>query len=1153
MKRDDPSESTSPALTADGTADTMVTAKPRASRRGKTSTLSDDPLWYKDAIIYQVHIKSFFDGNNDGVGDFPGLIAKLDYIAELGVNAIWLLPFYPSPRRDDGYDIADYRNVHPDYGQISDVKHFIQEAHARGIRVITELVINHTSDQHPWFQRARRAKPGSNHRNFYVWSNTDQKYTETRIIFIDSEPSNWTHDPVAGAYYWHRFYSHQPDLNFDNPAVLKEVLQVMRFWLDMGIDGLRLDAVPYLVEREGTNNENLPETHAILKKIRATIDAEYPNRMLLAEANQWPEDVKEYFGDEDECHMAFHFPLMPRIYMSIASEDRFPITDIMRQTPDLAETNQWAIFLRNHDELTLEMVTDSERDYLWNTYASDRRARLNLGIRRRLAPLMERDRRRIELINSLLLSMPGTPVIYYGDELGMGDNIHLGDRDGVRTPMQWSSDRNGGFSRADPEQLVLPPVMGSLYGFDAVNVEAQSRDPHSLLNWTRRMLATRRAKQTFGRGTIRFLKPANRKILAYVRELPGEPTILCVANLSRAPQAVELDLSEFNGSVPIEMTADSVFPAIGQLTYLLTFPPYGFLWFLICPGNQRPTWAQAHSEPLPEFVTIVIREGQAGPTPENVRLLESEVLPSWLSRRRWFASKDQQLNGVRLASLTTIPNGGFAFTEIEADVGDHTERYVLPIAITWGGDTTYPLFMQLALARVRRGRNVGHLTDAFALPIFAHNVLRKLRERAVVPTVQKSEIRFIPTDRLSELDLGERPEISWLAAEQSNSSLIIADAVVLKLVRRLVAGIHPEAEISRYLTKIGYANTAPLYGEVVRVDPAGVPHTLCILQGFIDNQGDAWNWALDYLRRTIDDLALAVEADDGLPDREKEAEAIDGYRMMAGIIGKRLGELHVALAAPTDDPAFAPEPATAEQVQAWIDGTQSMLSSALDLLEPRLDQLTDDTRGLARSLLDRRAALAETVSKLVPADAGALRTRIHGDFHLGQVLVAQGDAFLIDFEGEPARTLDERRQKSSPMRDVAGLLRSFSYASAAAQSTTESAPQQTADRKRALFERFRAHAAESFLEQYRDAVTQSPQPLVAPGSEQALLDLFLIEKAAYEIRYEAANRPTWLSLPVRGLAALASRLLGDTGTPHEPSAHGSADATPPNPAEGDYE
>ncbi|WP_133646679.1 maltose alpha-D-glucosyltransferase [Paraburkholderia flava] len=1108
-------------------------AKPRTGRRSKPSLLGDDPLWYKDAIIYQVHIKSFFDANNDGIGDFPGLLAKLDYIAELGVNVIWLLPFYPSPRRDDGYDIADYRGVHPDYGQLSDVRHFIQEAHARGIRVITELVINHTSDQHPWFQRARRAKPGSNHRNYYVWSDTDKKYQDTRIIFIDSEPSNWTHDPVAGAYYWHRFYSHQPDLNFDNPSVLREVLQVMRFWLDMGIDGLRLDAVPYLVEREGTNNENLPETHAILKKIRATIDAEYPNRMLLAEANQWPEDVQEYFGNEDECHMAFHFPLMPRIYMAIASEDRFPIIDIMKQTPDLLPSCQWAIFLRNHDELTLEMVTDSERDYLWNTYASDRRARLNLGIRRRLAPLMERDRRRIELINSLLLSMPGTPVIYYGDELGMGDNIHLGDRDGVRTPMQWSSDRNGGFSRADPEQLVLPPVMGSLYGFDAVNVEAQSRDPHSLLNWTRRMLATRRAKHSFGRGSIRFLRPDNRKILAYLREMPGEPPILCVANLSRAPQAVELDLSEFAGSVPIEMTADSVFPPIGQLTYLLTFPPYGFLWFLLCEGGARPTWSQPASEPLPEFVTIVIREGQAGPTPENVRLLESEVLPSWLKRRRWFASKDQKLNAVRLAALTTIPNGGFAFTEIEADVGDHTERYVVPIAISWGADTTTPLFMQLALARVRRNRNIGHLTDAFSLPLFAHGVLRKLRERAVVPTVQKSEIRFVPTGRFDELELGEQPEIRWLAAEQSNSSLVIEDAVVLKLVRRLLDGVHPEAEMSRYLTQLGYANTAPLYGEVVRVDPAGVPHTLAILQGFIDNQGDAWNWALDTLRRSIDELALAVESTNGDIERARanEEEAIEGYAALAGTIGKRLGELHVALASPSDDPAFAPEPADAKQIRAWIDGTQTMLAASLDVLARQLDQLSGDTLDLARSVLGRRALLTEAVEHLVTPDAVALRTRIHGDFHLGQVLVAQGDAFLIDFEGEPARSLEERRLKSSPLRDVAGLLRSLSYASAAAQSTTENAPQQTADRKRALFERFRVGAAERFLDEYRSAAAAASQPLVAENSEQALLDLFLIEKAAYEIRYEAANRPTWLGLPVRGLAALASRLLGDTGAP----------------------
>lgn len=1119
MKREDqPLDSAAAAQT--GSAE-----KAHTSRRASKPALSDDPLWYKDAIIYQVHVKSFFDANNDGVGDFPGLIAKLDYIAELGVDTIWLLPFYPSPRRDDGYDIADYRNVHPDYGTLSDLRRFIQGAHARGMRVVTELVINHTSDQHPWFQRARRAKPGSNHRNYYVWSDTDKKYENTRIIFIDTEPSNWTHDPVAGAYYWHRFYSHQPDLNFDNPAVLREVLQVMRFWLDMGIDGLRLDAVPYLVEREGTSNENLPETHAVLKRIRATIDAEYPNRMLLAEANQWPEDVQEYFGNEDECHMAFHFPLMPRIYMAIASEDRFPITDIMRQTPELPPSCQWAIFLRNHDELTLEMVTDSERDYLWNTYASDRRARLNLGIRRRLAPLMERDRRRIELINSLLLSMPGTPVIYYGDELGMGDNIHLGDRDGVRTPMQWSSDRNGGFSRADPEQLVLPPVMGTLYGFDAINVEAQTRDPHSLLNWTRRMLATRRSKRAFGRGTIRFLRPSNRKILAYVREMEGEAPILCVANLSRAPQAVELDLSEFAGRSPVEMTADSVFPAIGQLTYLLTFPPYGFLWFLLCSNEDRPSWAQAGSEQLPEFITLVLRAGQTGPTPENVRLLESEVLPSYLSRRRWFASKDQKLHAVRLAALTTIPDAGFAFTEIEADVGRHTERYVLPLAISWGTETTVPLFMQLALARVRRGRNIGHLTDAFALPLFAHGVLQKLRERAVVPTVQKSEIRFVPTARFDELDsLGATPEIRWIAAEQSNSSLVIGDRAVLKLVRRLIGGIHPEAEMSRHLTEIGYANTAPLYGEVVRVDPQGVPHTLALLQGFIDNQGDAWNWVLDYLRRVIDELVLAPETEDA------DSEKLEGYRVLTGTIGRRLGELHAALAAPSDDPAFAAEKATRADVRGWIDGARSMLEHALDVLAAEAAKengpLDEETRALAQDLVGRRAALGTALERHVPHDVDALRIRVHGDFHLGQVLIAQSDVYLIDFEGEPARSLEERRMKRSPLVDVAGMLRSLSYASAAAQPVSENAPAQTADRKRALFERFLEEGQQSFLAGYREAVGHAVHPLVAPQAEGPLLDLFLVEKAAYEVRYEAANRPTWLGLPLRGLSMLAARMLG---------------------------
>src|SRR5690348_6931023 len=595
--------------------------------------------WYKDAIIYQLHVKAFQDANNDGIGDFAGLMQRLDYIQDLGVTAIWLLPFYPSPLRDDGYDIADYTSINPAYGRMRDFRAFIAEAHRRGLRVITELVINHTSDQHPWFQRARRAKPGSAARDFYVWSDTDQKYQGTRIIFVDTERSNWTWDPEANAFYWHRFYAHQPDLNFDNPKVMEAVFDVMRFWLDLGVDGLRLDAVPYLVEREGTNNENLPETHDVLKRIRHELKTHYPDKMLLAEANQWPEDTKDYFGDGDECHMAFHFPLMPRMYMAIAREDRFPISDIMRQTPPIPETCQWAVFLRNHDELTLEMVTDSERDYLWQTYAADQRARLNLGIRRRLAPLLERDRRRVELMNYLLLSMPGTPIVYYGDEIGMGDNIHLGDRDGVRTPMQWSPDRNGGFSRADPAALVLPTLMDPLYGYETINIEAQLRDRHSLLQWMRRTLAIRRRHCAFGRGTMRFLYPRNRKVLAFLREHDGE-AILCVANVAQSPQAVELDLSEFSGRVPTELTGGSLFPPIGQLTYLLTLPPYGFYWFVLATQSEPPAWHTPAPEPMPEYITLVTRNTIVDAIHSSEAAFLRDVLPSYLMKRRWFSAKD---------------------------------------------------------------------------------------------------------------------------------------------------------------------------------------------------------------------------------------------------------------------------------------------------------------------------------------------------------------------------------------------------------------------------------------------------------------------------------------------------------------------------------
>ncbi len=1087
----------------------------------------EDPLWYKDAIIYQLHLKSFFDADNDGIGDFKGLIEKLDYIAELGVTAIWMLPFYPSPRRDDGYDIADYRGVHPDYGTLADVRHFIDAAHARNIRVITELVINHTSDQHPWFQRARLAPPGSPEREFYVWSDDDDKYAGTRVIFLDTEKSNWTWDDEAKAYFWHRFYSHQPDLNFDNPAVLAEVLSVMRFWLDMGIDGLRLDAVPYLVEREGTNNENLSETHDILKLIRAELDRHAPGRMLLAEANQWPEDAQQYFGEGDECHMSFHFPLMPRMYMAIAREDRFPITDIMRQTPAIPANCQWAVFLRNHDELTLEMVTSAERDYLWETYASDRRARINLGIRRRLAPLLERDRRRIELMNGLLLSMPGTPVIYYGDELGMGDNIHLGDRDGVRTPMQWSVDRNGGFSRADPAALVLPPIMDPIYGFPAVNVESQARDQHSLLNWMRTMLAVRRQHRAFGRGTQRFLYPGNRRILAYLREHAdeqGDETLLCVSNLSRTAQAVELDLSAFSGRTPIDIVGGNAFPPIGQLSYLLTLPPYAFYWFSLVSESAIPSRSGQVPTPLPEYATIVLRHDISEVLqPTGRAILEREVLSAYLQNRRWFASKGEKLTGVKLAYAVKLGEGLNAslLTEVSAEFGDRTENYTLPLGICRDDQTSGPLAQQLAVTRVRRAAEVGYLTDAFALDAFTHNVVDAMRAERHVGFAN-GKLVFSKTPVLDTLGLADGYEIRRLSAEQSNSSLIADDKLVLKVVRKVLAGRHPEAEMTGYLTARGFANIAPLLGEVVRLDDAGVQHTVMLAQGFVRNQGDAWEWTLDYLKRASADIS-------GSDDTSAFDDSLSGYLTLASAIGKRLAEMHEMLAGDTDDAAFRPEPADTAAVNAWADGVVEQIDLAIQACQRVIETLDESTHALASGFMTNADALRAAARRLSAAASGlATQTRVHGDFHLGQILVTSGDATLIDFEGEPAKTMAQRRAKSSPLRDVAGLLRSFDYAAATALAGRVPVSSQAAERQVNLVELFRQTAGRTFLDAYRSVLHASPKPWVEKQAEQSLLDLFLLEKAAYEVRYEATNRPAWIGIPLAGLARVSERLLQES-------------------------
>jgi maltose alpha-D-glucosyltransferase/alpha-amylase len=1099
---------------------------------------SEDPLWYKDAVIYQLHVKSFFDANNDGIGDFAGLIEKLDYIADLGVNTIWLLPFYPSPRKDDGYDISEYRGVHRDYGTMADAKRFIAEAHRRGLRVITELVVNHTSDQHPWFQKARNAKPGSAARDFYVWSDNDQAYDGTRIIFCDTEKSNWTWDPVANAFFWHRFYSHQPDLNFDNPQVLKAILGVMSFWLNLGVDGLRLDAVPYLIEREGTSNENLTETHDILKKIRAELDRSFKGRMLLAEANMWPEDVQQYFGDNDECHMAFHFPLMPRMYMALAQEDRFPIADILRQTPAIPDNCQWAVFLRNHDELTLEMVTDKERDYLWNYYASDRRARINLGIRRRLSPLLERDRRRSELLNSFLLSMPGTPIIYYGDEIGMGDNIHLGDRDGVRTPMQWTPDRNGGFSRANPASLVLPPIMDPLYGYQAVNVEVQSGDPYSQLNWMRRMLEVRRQHHAFGRGTLRILYPTNRKIMAYLREYTAPDsdtaeTILCVANVSQSAQAVELDLSEFAGRVPVEMVGGSAFPPIGQLNYLLTVPPYGFYWFLLASEARMPAWHAPTPEPLPDYTTLVIRHGVAevlnAPSREKI---ERDILPAYLPKRRWYAAKEQKLQSARIALTTQLPVSQarshvlpVLLAEVEATTSGGTERYVLPLGFVREDDIVTALPQQLALARVRRGPRVGFLTDAFALDSFAWVVLELLRANATLPS-DDGEVRFIPTEALEKLDTGIDPAIRRLSAEQSNSSLVMGDLAVLKVIRHISGGVHPEAEMGRYLTSLGYANAPPMLGEVTRFSPDGTPHTMIMVQSFIHNQGDAWQWTLSTLSRSVQN-AVVSESVAATPHVTDIVDPMDELCTFATTLGRRLGELHAALATPTDNPDFSPETANTDDVESWGERARQQLEAAFLVLQQKSDWSNDSDAQRVAALLEQREQLFQKVDALASAGVGSLRTRIHGDFHLGQVLVSQGDVYIVDFEGEPAKPLDQRREKASPLRDVAGLLRSLDYAAAFATTSGPGDLGEAAEaRKQEVLEHFVPRSRTAFLEAYREAVHPGKE-VSADDSENALLQLFVLEKAAYEVCYEAANRPAWLVVPLHGMAAIAEQLLNN--------------------------
>jgi maltose alpha-D-glucosyltransferase/alpha-amylase len=1079
----------------------------------------NDPLWYKDAVIYEAHVKSFYDSNNDGIGDFNGLTLKLDYLQSLGVTCLWLLPFFPSPLKDDGYDVADYRNVHPSYGTLDDFSAFVEAAHARGLKVLIELVVNHTSDQHPWFQRARHAPAGSPERNFYVWSDTDRTFPETRIIFSDTEKSNWAWDPVAGQYYWHRFFSHQPDLNHNNPAVVDAVIDVLRFWLDRGVDALRLDAVAYLCVREGTTNENLPETHAVLKRMRRELDASYPNRMLLAEANQWPSDVRPYFGDGDECHMAFHFPLMPRMFMALRQEDRHAITEILNQTPELPPSAQWALFLRNHDELTVEMITDEERDYMYTVYANDPQMRINGGIRRRLAPLVENSRRRVELLNVLLFSLPGTPVIYYGDEIGMGDNIYLGDRNGVRTPMQWSSDRNGGFSRADPARLFAPPIQDPVYGYQAINVEAQERAPFSLLNWTKRMVALRRQHPVFGRGSLEFIGCPNRKILAYLRRDDHE-TILVVVNLSRDVQPAPLELAGFAGLMPVEMRGLTEFPRIGDQPYFLTLGPYGSYWFTLqqgpMPVSQRATLPAdadtAIRDALPALLMGVDWNNLLDAGTRHV--LERQALLPFLRRQRWMAPA-REIRQVRFADWAALRGGQHpAFLAILAVdyVDGESEGCLLTLALL-DGDAAETALRQApggVLARITGARK-GAIVDGMNDRDTCEQLMALVDKGGTLPT-RHGSVRGSQTAALPPVT--ERH---------------------LKLFRRLEPTPSPELDIGRFLTARGFTRTPALAGAIEYLRPGLEPGTLAVVQPLVKHQGTGWDFAIDELRRYYERVSTRVNRADGgeaLEERElyERRDGVEGpppffaaleqwYLTGAATLGRRTAELHAALTGEPGSP-FAPEPLDRGALGALANRMRAHGDAALNLLAARALSLDEVSRGKAEDILGERDALLARFDAIRVLDAAGMRIRVHGDYHLGQVLRTEEDFVILDFAGDPAQSIEERRTKQSPLKDVAGMIRSYGYAAYAALfAFAVHAPDDYAllEPWAGTWERW---AADAFVKGYLAAAGPTP---VLPDRGTAMttfLSAFVLDKVLRELAYELHSRPDWVRVPLAGVHKL---------------------------------
>jgi maltose alpha-D-glucosyltransferase/alpha-amylase len=1092
--------------------------------------------WYKDAVIYQLHVRSFFDSTGDGIGDFKGLAQKLDYLQDLGVTAIWLMPFYPSPLRDDGYDIANYREINPMYGSLKDFKAFVKAAHARDLRVITELVINHTSDQHPWFQKARTAKPGSTARNFYVWSDDPTKYKETRIIFTDFEPSNWTWDPVAQSYFWHRFYSHQPDLNFDEPEVHKAVLAALHFWMEMGIDGLRLDAIPYLYEREGTNCENLPETHAFLQKLRVYVDEHFPGRMLLAEANQWPEDSVAYFGSGNECHTAFHFPLMPRLYMGLHSEDRLPILDILEQTPAIPDNCQWVIFLRNHDELTLEMVTDDERDYMYRAYALDQQMRINVGIRRRLAPLLGNNRDKIELMNGLLFSLPGTPVIYYGDEIGMGDNVYLGDRNGVRTPMQWSNDRNAGFSTANPQRLFSPLIIDPEYSYETINAETQQRNPESLLWWMRRLIALRQRYSAFGRGTFEALSPDNPKVLAYLRRFEDQ-TLLVVANLSRFTQYAELDLSAFSGARPLELFGQSHFPAIGRAAYPLTLGPYGFCWFALEQSNTV-----VDQKSLPDLlVPEKWQEVFTGSSRRTAERLFAKILP----RQRWFGGKSRVIQAVHVTDQAPLgPKADpdeflWLALEVQYSVG-HSEQYSLLLGHAAGAAAeqlmTDASAAILATTHRREDKEKGVLFEAVSTAAGAATLYETIAREREIKTAQGTIVARDRGEKFPALTAESVKQALGAGPEQSNSSVVVGDKLIFKMLRRIEPGLHPETEIVEALAKQAqFTQLAPVHGSIEYRRDGQPAALLNILQTYYPDTINARQMMMDWLGRYLESIVARAEplppcpalAHDQVWKKSFEElppvikDAVGSFWEQAHLLGQRTGEMHAALAK-LKTRAFDAEPFTPtyqrelyQTARKQVTKTWHQLRTNKSLPESA-QEAAKQVQGLQKKLL---AALHGILEQKVPGT----RIRCHGDYHLAQVLYTGKDYIVIDFEGMPTASLVSRRIKQSPLRDVAGMIRSLHYAAedSCARFGQLAGNSATAAQQCKTATAWWYHATlTSFLQGYREATNGLGLLPEDSAAIDRLLGFYLLEKVVNELSYELNHRQESVGAALSGIIEL---------------------------------